>query len=214
MYHPLPVNGAPECHGFNGQSKRKAIVQAILDGVGIGACVETGTFRGDTAEWLVLRHRRVFSVELNPELRPHLEARFADSSGVHLFFGDSRRFLAQLLENPRCPLQGVFFYLDAHWFADLPLREELAFIVSNWRRSVIMVDDFEVPGDSGYGYDVYPGIGALNQEYLRTRSGPALHWFWPSEPSSSEDGARRGCAVIAWEEGVAKRLAALPQLRS
>ena len=62
--------------------------------------------------------------------------------------------------------RSYFVYLDAHWAEELPLAEELCIVASAWTRCVVMVDDFQVPGDSGYAYDDYgPGL-ALTEDYL------------------------------------------------
>ena len=204
----------PAARGFNGQSKRKALVASILDALDIHVCVETGTYRGATTAWLALHGQTVFTVELNEENRVDLERMFSDIDEVSLHFGDSRRFLKELSAEPRCPQQGVCFYLDAHWNQDLPLREEVRMVATGWRRSVIMIDDFEVPNDSGYYFDSYAGVGTLTRTFLEGQGMPRFHWFWPSTPSRNEDGACRGCAVLAWEDDVAEILARLPTLHT
>jgi hypothetical protein len=57
------------------------------------------------------------------------------------------------------------------------------------------VDDFQVPGDHGYGYDNY-GVGkALTREYIVPLvSQFELSEFYPRTPSSVETGGRRGSA--------------------
>ncbi|MGH7488291.1 MAG: hypothetical protein ACREMY_22235, partial [bacterium] len=62
-------------------------------------------------------------------------------------------------------------------------------------RAVLMIDDFQVPGDPGYSFDDYGPGKALTSEYLPELNGWGL--FYPCAPSSSETGARRGCAVLA-----------------
>ena len=91
----------------------------------------------------------------------------------------------------------VFAYLDAHWGPDLPLREELEIIAAHWKRAVVMVDDFEVPGDSGYGFDDYGDGAALTESYLR-RAAALGSWTvrYPVAPSTVETGSRRGCCVL------------------
>jgi len=60
-----------------------------------------------------------------------------------------------------------------------------------------MIDDFEVPGDPGYGFDDYGPGKALTASYLA----PAFREFepavaYPSLPSSRESGRKRGCVVL------------------
>jgi len=68
---------------------------------------------------------------------------------------DSREFI-QRLDVPR--QARTFFYLDAHWEESLPPREELDLIIREFKQFVVMIDDFEIPNDPGYGFDDYgPG---------------------------------------------------------
>ena len=46
-----------------------------------------------------------------------------------------------------------------------PLRDELEIIFNSWSNSVVMVDDFQVPGTE-YGYDDYGPGRVLNITYL------------------------------------------------
>ena len=198
---------------FNGQIGRRAIIEAVLKQLEIQTCVETGTYLGETAQALADYSRPVFTVEADPERYELVRERFAGSERVRVFKNDSRSFLHELRVNPTCPLQRVLFYLDAHWFYDLPLRGEVEWIVRHWRRSVIVVDDFQVPSDPGYQYDQYPNVGDLTPEYLKPLQSYGLRWFWPTLPAVMETGARRGCVVLAWEPEIADRLAKVSELR-
>ncbi|MEM9080454.1 MAG: hypothetical protein AAGC74_07185 [Verrucomicrobiota bacterium] len=195
---------------FNGQEGRQRLVKSLLKELKIGTFVETGTYRGETAEWAVEAGMRVFTVEVDESKREVLEGKFGGVEGVTLRMGDSREFLQGLISEVRCPLQRVMFYLDAHWCDDVPLRREVELITAYWRRSVIVIDDFEVPGDAGYGYDAYPSGLALRQDYLRPLP---VHYFWPKMSSEEETGAKRGCAVLAWEEAMVEELGGVAGLR-
>ncbi len=48
------------------------------------------------------------------------------------------------------------FYLDAHWYENMPLPEELASIGEQCGRAIILVDDFLVPWEPRFLYDEYP----------------------------------------------------------
>ena len=50
------------------------------------------------------------------------------------------------------------FYLDAHWYKDLPLAEEIRIIRDQCKRGVIVIDDFFVSGSPGFDFDEYPGV--------------------------------------------------------
>jgi hypothetical protein len=88
------------------------------------------------------------------------------------------------------------FYLDAHWYADLPLRDEIRTIQENWTDFIVLIDDFEVPGDAGYGADRY-GKTRLSLGYvadLITEAG--IDVYFPRIRSGDETGARRGYVFL------------------
>lgn len=182
---------------FNGQAGRTAIVDEILRQVLPRAIVETGTFRGISTAWLAARGEvPVWSCEVEEIFLLQARRRLAGVKNVILERSDSRTFLRRVVS-----LLGTdrpsFFYLDAHWKDDLPLREEIGIIFAAQPRAIVMIDDFRIPEDPGYAWDDYgPGVrvdatalaGALPEDaslYV-----PALH-------SAEETGARRGCCVIA-----------------
>ena len=89
------------------------------------------------------------------------------------------------------------FYLDAHWEDSLPLAEEVEIVLLRFKRFVIMIDDFAVPGDEGYTYDDY-GLGKrLSLRDFPFHKDLRVRVFSPNRHSSQESGARRGCIVLA-----------------
>ena len=182
---------------FNSQNYRREIVKSLLDEFKFDAVIETGTYLGDTTGWLLENSKlTVYSCEISPAYFFTAQKRLSKFYNVHLELGDSRNFLSNLsktdLKEKTC-----FFYLDAHWLRDLPLREEIQIIDGGWLDYVIMVDDFRVPWDDGYGYDNYGrGKGLdirLIKPILDERS---ISAFFPSSPSERETGAKRGCVVL------------------
>jgi hypothetical protein len=128
--------------------------------------VETGTYAGDTTGYLASRLQHdVYTSEANCIFYSLARSRLAGFPNVHCYLDDSRHFLKTMLE-PRLKAsrsgRPVFFYLDAHWQEDLPLREEIEIVVGNVDKSVIMIDDFRVPNDDGYGWDNYGHKEALD----------------------------------------------------
>ena len=197
---------------MNGQAGRLRICRDILTTLSPTAIVETGTFRGTTTEFFAQFAIPVYSVEAEPRFHYFAACRFSETNRVHLTLGDSRSFLSRLAADPTVPKNNVFFYLDAHWNADLPLAQEITTIFANWQQAVIMVDDYEVPGDS-YAYDDYGPGAALNAEYLDRLNRTDMHRFYPSLRAAEETGAKRGCVVLCNDVQVRERLARLPSLR-
>jgi hypothetical protein len=90
-----------------------------------------------------------------------------------------------------------FFYLDAHWRRDLPLRQEVEEILTACADAIGMIDDCRVEGDTGYGFDDYGDGQAISLEYIWPVSEPFdPRAFVPVVPTEQEAGARRGCMVL------------------
>ena len=198
---------------FNGQSGRMRLAERVIAECEFDCFVETGTWRGGTTAWFADTGQPVYTVELNPRWAHFSRLRFGQNDHVHLAEMDSAAFLKSLATNARITESRVMFYLDAHWNDRLPLAEELQIIASNFPSSVVMIDDFQVPDDPGYGFDDYGPGKRLDVDYV-VRSGVAeFDFFFPALPGSEETGARRGCVVLTHNPGMAARLRRVPLLR-
>ncbi len=213
IYHPelRESFGGP----MNGQEARRRLVAELLKGFAFDAIVETGTYRGTTTEWLRrISGRPVYSAELDKHLCRYCRLRFLFESGIRIYNGDSRRLLLALSRDRRLRRARLLAYLDAHWNPDLPLADEIDLIFSHWSESVVVVDDFEVPGDPGYGFDAYESGLRLDFSYLAGHVRTGLAVFSPATPSNAESGSKRGCVVLAADAAVAGRLNGIGLLRS
>lgn len=123
--------------------------------------VETGTFRGDTAEFLSRSARRVVTIEPEPQLFAAARERFRGSDRVEVVNGPSEEVLPRLVPS----LEGnVCFWLDGHHSGkdtflgetSCPILAELAAIgaqLPRWKGVVVLVDDvrlFGAPEEPGY----------------------------------------------------------------
>ncbi len=149
----------------------------------------------------------VVTVESNARNYGFARARLRRFRNVQLRFGDSRSELRRAIEEHPIAFKGrpLFAYLDAHWNEDLPLAEEVENIFSAYPNAVVMIDDFCVPNDPGYGYDDYGPGKALDRQYLASAARRHdLTMLYPALPSAEETGSRRGCVVLAkaaiWEK--------------
>jgi len=215
---------------FNGQTARQALFVEIVARTGPEAIVETGTFLGETTELMSQTGLPVFTIELNPRNYGFARARFWRRPNVKLLLGDSRANLRTLFDGPLRAMFGrtLFVYLDAHWNDDLPTAEEVDIVFDRSPRAIVMIDDFEVPFDPGYGYDDYGPGKTLVASYIRpVISAHQLQAFYPSTPSAVDHPStlsaaaglavagrlRRGCIVLAKKDCHGSVLASLPLLR-
>lgn len=197
---------------FNGQEHRKRIFGEILRTIHFDAVVETGTWLGNTTAYMCrVSQLPVFSCEIDQLFFRCARRRLSKESGISLRNCDSTELLRALTQTPLAR-KTLFFYLDAHWYSNLPIRQELKIVASVWSDFVVMIDDFKVPWDEGYGFDTYAGRPldtAMIDDLVRIHE---LTVLFPTLPSSQETGGTRGCSVLASSGHVAARLAALPEL--
>ncbi|MEP7305287.1 MAG: hypothetical protein ABJA98_07225 [Acidobacteriota bacterium] len=200
--------------GFNGQACRKRIFQDILAVAPVEAIVETGTCLGDTTGYMALTSQLpVHTCDLNPRFHALAKTRLSEIDSVHLNLLDSRSFLRERARGPMAD-RLLLFYLDAHWYDDLPLSQELDIIASEWTQFIVMVDDFQVPDDPGYGYDNYGVDKALTLDLLRPSIAQHdLAVFFPTYAAVQETGARRGCVILTKHGEHAERLESVASLR-
>ena len=205
-----------ESAGFNGQKLRKRLFRELVDACAFDAIMETGTCMGDTTGYMAtVTGLPVYTCEINERFLGIARRRLAglpDAGEVTFRLGDSRAFLRDLAATPLAR-QNVLVYLDAHWDGELPLVEELDIVCRGWQRFVVMIDDFQVPGDAGYAYADW-GM-PLNLAAIAPAVGEHdLVPFFPSAPSVEAGGSPPGCVVLARRGQTADVLGALPSLRT
>lgn len=185
--------------GLNGQVARRRLVRDLFDRFRFAIAVETGTHFGTTTGYFACEYDvPVHTCEVTPRYFHAARQLLRELSDVHVHRLDSRALLRELAADGQTASLRTFFYLDAHWYDDLPLAEELDLIATHWTEWVVVVDDFQVPYDAGYGYDEYGGGLSLTLDYIAPvlqRHG--LGAFFPALPSAQETGARRGCLVTS-----------------
>jgi hypothetical protein len=198
---------------LNGSAARLTAFEELKRRCSFDAVVETGTYRGESTIFFAAAGCPVYSSEVNPRYLGYAQARLWSRSNVHFCLGDSRQFLRRLIQDSTVPKDKVFFYLDAHWHDDLPLREEVDLIFRHWTRPVVMIDDFQVPDDSGYQFDDYGEGKKLSLDYLDPVAHLGFTPFFPALPSSEEVGFKRGWVVLARDGLSIDQLRKVTQLR-
>lgn len=183
---------------LNGQCFRQLIFIDLCRACHFEAIVETGTYVGCTARFFAGNAAvPVHTVESSPRYFQLAKRHLKPFPNVYPVLGGSLEFLRSLAVAPETR---VFFYLDAHWRDHLPLAEEVELIISRFPKSVIMIDDFAVPGDEGYTFDDYGPGKQLSLRDFPFHKDPRFSVYFPLRPSSQESGNRRGCVVLASHE--------------
>ena len=182
---------------LNGQRYRQQIFAAMMR-VGPDAILETGTYLGASTAHFARQGVPVHTCESQDEYFGRALANLADFSNVKLYLQDSRAFLSGLANDPAIAYECPIFYLDAHWYNDLPLAEEIAIIRARWPRFMIMVDDFEVPG-ARYGFDRYENGLELTLDYLRNEEIDleSMAVMFPTAAETAETSVRRGTLMLS-----------------
>lgn len=177
---------------FNGQYVRLRTVRALISDFEPDAFIETGTFLGSTTRFFCGNGVPVYTIELKWSFWVLARLRLGWNAGVDVMRLDSITGLRQLALGSafRRPL----VYLDAHWWSDLPLAEELSAIFASWPEAIVVIDDFEVDGDNGYAFDRYGDVSlSLAHISLPRDVTPAF----PAGNAHDETGARRGTLYLA-----------------
>jgi hypothetical protein len=199
---------------MNGQTSRLEATRQIIHALDIEQIVETGTFRGTTTEWFAQFGIPVETVEAHPRYYSFAKARLRRYENVRIYFESSVSFLKNRIRRTKKNEIAGLFYLDAHWEHYLPLREELELIFGYYKNAVVLIDDFNVHDDPGYGFDNYGPDKTLNFEHLKECKMPPLFAFYPSTPSQEETGMKRGWTVITINADMALKLRSIVLLRS
>jgi predicted O-methyltransferase YrrM len=184
---PWPGFGEP----FNGQAVRRRTIDLLVREFSPDAMIETGTFLGFTTRHIAAYGLPTYTVEVSPRFRYAARYALRDLDNVTLIWGDSAVALRRLAEQRK--LERPFAYLDAHWEEDVPLQAELDCLLANWEDVVVAVDDFRVPADPGYAYDIYGGV-PLSLEELALP--PTTTVAYPAVAAIDESGSRRGTLYL------------------
>jgi hypothetical protein len=143
---------------FAGDGVQKALVRAAVRALRIDAIVETGTYIGKTSMWLgaTFRHCDVYTSEVDPAVYEGARLALSRLRNVHPYLADSAPWIAGLCAGE---LRGraTLFFLDAHgmsrdWRCEHPLLAELRSIRAREDPSIVIIDDFKVPGRPDYAF--------------------------------------------------------------
>jgi hypothetical protein len=133
---------------------KRQIIKLFLMKYNVKTAIETGTFLGDTTQFLSECCDRVYSIELAEELAANAQCRFINNPRIAIIHGDSSDRIPELLRTVVGP---KLFWLDGHFSGtcyqhetkivtargtlDTPIVAELKSILSDSNTHVILIDD-------------------------------------------------------------------------
>jgi len=152
QYFPEFVTSCP----FNCASEMSTFFTYIEEEYNIRTVIETGTFKANTTVFFASTFDTVHTVEVNPEFYAESKQTLQQFPNVQCHLGSSPIILRKIL--PSLANERVLFYLDAHWYTDWPLLDELREIRRTHKNNcIIVIDDFKVPGRNDIPYDTHMG---------------------------------------------------------
>jgi len=124
----------------------EALVLELKTALGINTFVETGTYRGTTAEWASNHFDRVYSIEQSDGLYLAAKNVLGHVRNVELIHSSSPEGLKSVKETSH---KACVYWLDAHWSGagtagsdnQCPLLEELQALTPCDQSSVLLIDD-------------------------------------------------------------------------
>ena len=131
---------------FEAGEKRKYI-KNIARASNLSIFVETGTYLGDTLEFLKDSFNQLISIELSDFYYKKGLERFKNTQKINLYYGDSSEVLPTILNKIKVP---CLFWLDGHYSSgntaqgdkDTPIFSELESIFNhNIKDHIILIDD-------------------------------------------------------------------------
>lgn len=143
---------------FNGDTFIEQKFLEFRDRFGIKTIIETGSCFATSAIWMAKNFNFVITFE-NTSKYYDIAVKRISVAGVinmHCRLLDSVIGLNEIL--PKCKNDKLMFFLDAHFYGNCPLLDELKVIADNNLRPVIAIHDFKVPGRQELGFDTYGEI--------------------------------------------------------
>jgi hypothetical protein len=143
----------------------------LRDRTGAEIFVESGTFKGVTAEWAADQFREVITIELSPEIHRETSTRLAGKSNISFRRGHTAEVLSTLLPGMREP---AIFWLDAHWSGlntsgreeECPILAELRLLNDTTIEHSILIDDarlFTAPPPLPHQASQWPTIWQIHE---------------------------------------------------
>lgn len=154
---------------WHNDQRMEEFIRHLIETIKPDRWVETGTHMGWTSMWIAANYPDLplYTVEVDDEFYRKASENLARWPQVSVTHSSSPEFLTRLY--PLLQKGLSIFWLDAHWWPPVPLRQECK-IISTLDRYVCLLDDFSCwdpdwSGDTFYGRAPNHGSCHLNDLY-------------------------------------------------
>lgn len=151
----IPLLMPHQMEAFNGDTFIEQEFLRLRDRFNIDTIIETGTCFGSTTKFLGRNFKNVISIEINRQYLDIARKLIGAVANIDTYCGASEKILPEIIQ-PEWQEKTVMFFLDAHWEAHCPLKDELRIIAEHKLKPVIAIHDFYVPGEA-LNFDSYHG---------------------------------------------------------
>jgi len=141
---------------FHGDIMFERAVKRIGKEIKVTSIVETGTFLGSTTKLFarLFPEIPVYTCEIIKENYEKAKKILFKYPNIHVYHMSSPDFLNMLIKEKLLG-EMPMFYLDAHWLDQWPLEQEIKIISKEIKNSIVLIDDFKIPGNSTFAFDSY-----------------------------------------------------------
>lgn len=147
-----PSRATAPNRAFHGDRMYQELVTSICASLSVSSFVETGTYLGDTTEFMARAVTfPIYTCEVKEEFFQSSAKRLQPYAHVSALRESSDTFIKRVIGQETVGALPLFF-LDAHWYDYWPLVDEIQLITSKISRCVIVIDDFQVPGRRDYSF--------------------------------------------------------------
>lgn len=168
---------------------------AIIVERGLTAVVETGIDWGGSTRYFAQMVPCVVGIDNDPKRIAAFTAEMREDglSGITLLEQNSPDGLREVVNRGTVDASKTLFFLDAHWFAYWPLRDEIDAIPRG--QGVLVMHDARVPGVPTLGVDSYGGY-ELSYAYVQDRLTAWSPTHTVEYNDDTAEGSRRGVMVV------------------
>ena len=155
-----PVRGIPHTI-WHEDLRLEKVMRDIIERANPDRWVETGTHMGWTSLWVAetAPHLPIYTVEVDSTYFQHSAENLENYPQVSIRQGHSPEFLQRLM--PLLKTGVSLFWLDAHWYPPVPLRDECR-VISQLDKYICVIDDFFCWEPYFHGdtfFSIYPASG-------------------------------------------------------